>query len=135
MRNLPNADPRFVRLGKNLKAGLTKARMPFSVKVWRTIGPAEAALYTQMKIGDAIPVSGFLSTSMSKQAAEEFGAKFNRALIEIIVPEGTKGAAYVHPFPTEQYQQFEVLLNDGVELRIVRNTGTRLVLIAGEERP
>jgi hypothetical protein len=51
----------------------------------------------------------------------------------IIVPAGTKGAAYVHPFPDVQHEEFEILLNIGTKLRILRNDETQLVLLAGED--
>jgi len=46
---------------------------------------------------------------------------------------GTRGAAYVHPFPDYRFRQYEVLLNVGIKLRMVRNDGSRAVLIAGDE--
>lgn len=45
-------------------------------------------------------------------------------VIRLIVPAGTKGAAYVHPFPQPGLPQAEFLLNAGTRLRMIDKSDT-----------
>jgi hypothetical protein len=115
-----------------LQGALGKARMPLSVATWRAIGAEEARIYTSAKIGEAVNAAGFVSTTAVKSVAADQVLREHGAMVKIIVPAGTRGAAYVHPFPEYRFRQYEVLLNTGTKLRILINDGQQLVLVAGD---
>jgi hypothetical protein len=118
---------------KVLEAALDRAVMPQTVRTFRAAGPAEIKKLMAVPIGGTFEAEAFVSASLEEASAAAFSKLFpQRLIIQIIVPKGTRGAAYVHPFPEIQHKQFEVLLNIGTKLRIVRNDD-RLVLVAGEE--
>lgn len=87
----------------------------------------ELALYVDAGVNGVVPNAGFFSTTIDTQAVEEdFGHR--PALIEIIIPAGYRGAAYVHPWPEVQYPQLEVLIRAGSRFKVIDADPTHVVL-------
>ena len=75
----------------------------------------------------------FVSTTTDRDIAQAIAAPEKRSLINIIIPAGTRGAAYIHPFPDYEHEEFEILLNRGTKLRILRHLPNLVILAANED--
>jgi hypothetical protein len=109
-----------------LNAALQRGVMPQSVRVHRSINEAEAAFYRSVPVGGTVVNPGFVSTSLER---EKIGKDFPRAeIVEIVVPAGHRGVAYVHPFPSVQHHQYELLLAAGTSFKVLNDEAGGLVL-------
>ncbi len=88
--------------------------------VHRGVGPAEADDYRGHVRGDIVRAESLASTSVSAGVAATIARNDQGAVVELLVRRGQMGCAYVHPFPTHRYRQFEVLLNAGTSFRVVQ---------------
>jgi hypothetical protein len=109
-----------------LRGALARATLPDSLEVSRGMGVAELRRYLGQPAGTVLRHPGFLSTSIRPAVAEAFGVDRAR----ILLPEGMRGAAYVHPFPEVQLTQYEVLIRPDLALRIVSSEAGEVVLEA-----
>jgi len=126
-----------VKLVRYLDEALSQARAPTALRVFRAIGEVEARRLAHLGIGDDVTTGTYLSTTAVEAVATRGGAAVPRRaglLIEIIVPEGTRGVAYVHPFPSYRYPQAEVLFRRRMGFRVVARTGNRLTLEVVDDR-
>jgi hypothetical protein len=100
----------------------------------RGAGPREAALYRSLARGTVTRATCFVSTSLVHAIAEAVAARQpGGMLIELVVRQGQKGVAYIHPFPTCRYPQFEVLINVGTRLKVLRADAEAIRLEVGND--
>jgi len=99
---------------------LDRARAPADLLVYRGVGQAEAALYRAIPSGGTMLAPTFVSTSLSTVVAAKAAKVQNGEVIVLVIRKGQKGVAYVNPFPTYRYPQFEVLVNAGSVLNLLR---------------
>jgi hypothetical protein len=118
-----NPNPVLEDEAKELEKFLARARSPFDLKVWRGVRQPELRMLGEMNVGDSVVYKGFISTALIKERTVEFVGR-DQVVIRLIVPAGTKGAAYVHPFPQPGFPQAEFLLNAGTRLRMIEKTDT-----------
>ncbi len=109
-----------------LGAALGRARAPYALRLFRGASAEEAALYRKRGVGRKVAVASFISTSIDAEVAGTLGGA--GAVVEILVPDGMAGVAYVHPTPRYRFRQYEMLLNRGTTLRVVSIEGERIVL-------
>lgn len=108
-----------------LDRALGRARMPVPLRVWRGAAGDDAAAYRGLGVGGTRTLDGFTSSSISRQKAGVFS---DGVMVEILVPEGYKGAAYVHPTPEVQHREFEVLFAPRTRVRVVAVEDDRIVV-------
>jgi hypothetical protein len=125
-------DKILLHQAKTLATALDKAVLPFTVRTFRAAGPQELRTFKAMALNETQVSKTFISTSLHDSVARAIAASESRTVIQIIVAAGTKGAAYIHPFPDYEHEEFEILLNVGTKLRSLRNDDIRLVLLAGD---
>jgi hypothetical protein len=116
-----------VELVRELDTALARAVAPIDLRLFRGIGPAEAARLARSAEGAVIRRRGFLSTS----AVSALAARFDRSgvQVEILVKAGTRGVAYIHPFPEYRFPQAEVLIRRGARFQLIERTARRVVLL------
>lgn len=103
-----------------LETALARAEAPADMVVFRGVSQAEADLYRGLARGETLSTRGFLSMTLDREHASRIADTQNGIVIEIVVRKGQKGVAYVHPFPSYRYRQYEVLGNLGTVLRVLR---------------
>jgi hypothetical protein len=126
------ADKLLLRQAEMLAAALDKAVLPFTVRTFRAAGSEELRTFKALALNETLISKTFISTSLQEAVARAIAKSENRTVIQIIVAAGTTGAAYIHPFPDYDHEEYEILLNIGTKLRILRNDDIRLVLMAGD---
>jgi hypothetical protein len=114
-------DARQVAPSAALAHALAHATAPADMLLYRGAGPAEAAFYRSLAQGTTARANCFVSASLVPGVAASVAAgQTGGAIIEIVVRKGQKGVAYIHPFPTYRYPQWEVLINVGMRLERLR---------------
>jgi hypothetical protein len=101
--------------------------------LYRAVSGASAQPYRRLKLGDIVRPPTFSSATLSRAFADRF-KRGRGQVVTILVPHGTAGAAYIHPFPREQMRHYEALLMPGIRLRVLDATAGALVLEAIHER-
>lgn len=114
------------KMVKALDEALDRARAPQDLRVFRGVSAEEAQRLAHLGVGDQVITRTFLSTSAIEAPAR--GMAGSPLRVEIIVPEGTRGAAYIHPFPSYRFPQAEMLLRRRMQMTVVHREGDRLVL-------
>jgi len=117
-----------------LRQALRRATAPDDMVLYRGVGSAEAAIYRAVPLGGILRRSSFVSTSLARNVASDSAAVQGGVVVELLVSRGRQGVAYVNPFPTYRYPQYEVLVNAGAWLRLVQadNTAIRLEVVDGD---
>lgn len=121
-------DPALAELAATLKGWMRRAEAPMGLELWRGVRQPELRVLSNLALGDVHKAKGFLSTTLVRARAEEFVGK-SQVIVRIVVPKGTRGAAYVHPFPRVQMDQAEFLLNADMHLRMVEKSEARWTLL------
>jgi len=103
-----------------LRLALARASAPADMLVYRGIGEQEANLYRALGRGQTTRAPAFVSTSLSAGIASAIAKVQGGIVIEVVVRRGQQGVAYVNPFPTYRYPQYEVLLNAESVLKVLR---------------
>jgi hypothetical protein len=111
-----------------LRAALARARAPADMLVYRGVGQAEAAHYRALARGGTVQALAFVSTSLSAEQAARSARVQGGIVVELVIRRGQKGVAYVNPFPTYRYPQFEVLVNAGSVLKVLQADETAIRL-------
>ncbi len=109
-----------------LGAALGRAQAPVALRVFRAVSTEEAALYRNRGTGRKIAVPSFVSSSVDRGVAANLASAGE--VIEILVPKGAAGVAYIHPTPRYRFRQYEVLLNHGITFRVASVETDRIVL-------
>ena len=109
-----------------LLAAVGRAEAPRALVVHRGLSAEEIRTILAAGAEGAFPA--FVSTSIDRDIAREFARRRNGRLIEIRIAAGTRGVAYIHPWPHTRPAQFEVLLAPGTRYRVVGRTNRRVVL-------
>jgi len=126
------SDP-LIKAAHTLSTALARAVFPFTVSTWRAAGGEECKMYRAASFGAALTSKTFVSTTTRHDIAKSIAAPDKRTIINIIIQAGTRGAAYIHPFPDYDHEEFEILLNRGTKLRILRHVPTLVILAANED--
>jgi len=91
--------------------------------VFRGISPLDPI--TKVKTGKTSRYKTFLSSSISRAVGENFRDEYvDGVLIEIRVPKGYHGGAYIHSVPDVHYPEFEMLFRPGVKYKVIANEPT-----------
>jgi hypothetical protein len=109
-----------------LKAALARSVVTSRLVVRRGAGEAELDVW-----GDSQARSrtrSFVSASIDAATAAAFARRAGGRVIEIRIPAGTRGAAYIHGIPASRPRQFELLLAPGLRYRVVSRSRRRLVV-------
>jgi hypothetical protein len=114
-----------------LRAALARACAPADMLVYRGVGQAEAAHYRALAQGYTVQARAFVSTSLSAEQAARSAQVQGGSVVELVIRRGRKGVAYVNPFPTYRYPQFEVLVNAGSVLKMLRANDAAIRLEVG----
>ena len=112
-----------------LARAVARAECPEDVRLYRGVGEDEAATLRAAEAGAVMSRPAFMSTTLSRRVARKLGRKVP-FLVEVLVRRGTRGAAYVHPFPSERFRQYEMLLRPGMAMRVVSVGAAGIVLEA-----
>lgn len=115
---------------RKLASALERAKTPDTVRVFR--GVKKQALSGDLKIGGILSDAGFQSSTIDEKTASEFATK-DGYILEIVVPEGYTGAAYIDPFPAGaigMHREFEFLFSPGKSFRITSVEGNRIAVEA-----
>lgn len=115
--------PGVAKSASDLRRALHRAAAPDDMLLYRGAGAAEADTYRAMAPGGTTRVPTFLSTSLACHIASDTARVQGGVVVELLVRKGQKGVAYVHPFPTYRYKQYEVLVNAGSVLKMLRADG------------
>lgn len=117
------ADMPVARQDAEALAGfIDRAEAPEDMLIFRGIRGEMALAIAALPPGAVFTEPGFSSTSLSAQVARTFMRKRRSAiLLEIVVPKGYRGAAYIHPTPGVRKRQYEMLLSPGATFRVVGN--------------
>lgn len=107
-----------------LDAALGRAKAKRPVTVYR--GVRKGTAWDAAQIGDVVADAGFMSTTINPATASSFSG--GGVVIEIRLPKGYTGGAYVHEIPTLHHQEYEFLLRPGAPFKVVSRTGSRVVL-------
>ncbi len=126
------SDP-LIKAAHTLSAALVSAVFPFTVSAWRAAGRKQYKTYRSAPFSAVVTSKTFVSTTTDRDIAQAIAAPEKRSLINIIIPAGTRGAAYIHPFPDYEHEEFEILLNRGTKLRILRHLPNLVILAANED--
>jgi hypothetical protein len=127
-------DGQPARTAAVLERALAQAAAPADMLLHRGAGPREAALYRSLARGTVTRTTCFVSTSPVHAIAEAVAARQpGGMLIELVVRQGQKGVAYIHPFPTYRYPQFEVLINVGTRLKVLHADAEAIRLEVGND--
>lgn len=109
---------------KMLAGFIGRAEAPEDMVVFRGLRGELARAVAGLAAGAQFTDAGFSSASLSGAVARRFMRKRKSAiLLEIVVPKGYRGAAYVHPTPQIRKQQFEMLLAPGATFRVIGQEG------------
>lgn len=117
-------DPSVMHDIRALTRALDRARTKRALTVHRGVGrgtPWEAA-----KIGDTVADAGFMSSSVNPGTAQSFGSA--TVSIEIRLPRGYTGGAYVNRIPNVNHMEFEFIIRPGAPFRVIERTGNRIVV-------
>ena len=125
-------DP-LIKTADTLSEALRGAIFPFTVSAWRAAAAKECQLLRGTPFGATVTSKTFVSTTTQRDIANAIAAPEKRTIINIIIPAGTRGAAYIHPFPDYDQEEFEILLNRGTNLRILRHVPNIVILAANED--
>lgn len=123
LRNLID-DPGFMPRIRALVRALDRAKTKRAVTVHRGVGPRTP--WEGAKVGDTVADAGFMSTSVNPNTAQNFGS--GTITIEIRLPKGYSGGAYVNRIPDVNHPEFEFLIRPGAPFRVIERTGNRLVV-------
>lgn len=102
--------------------------VPMPMTLWRGVSPSDP--FAKARVGRIYENRTFTSTSIRPTTAESFA---EGVVIEIRVPEGYHGLAYVHPYPDVQHVEWEALFRPGSRFRVVAREGNRLIVEAVDE--
>ncbi|MCX8134998.1 MAG: hypothetical protein N3D18_13680 [Roseococcus sp.] len=109
-----------------LRAALARSVVSERLVVWRGAGEAEPEAWGEA--GAAGVTRAFVSASIDIATARAFARRAQGPLVEIRIPAGTRGAAYIHGIPALRPRQFELLLAPGTRYGVVSRSRRRLVL-------
>ncbi|MBR0681922.1 hypothetical protein GXW74_15615 [Roseomonas eburnea] len=109
-----------------LRGALSRAAAPRSITVQR--GASAAEVKALGRVGTESHFRAFTSTSLDPDIARDFARRHGGRTIEIRIAPGTRGIAYVHPWPVGRPAQYEVLLAPGTRYRVLSRTSRRIVL-------
>jgi hypothetical protein len=102
---------------------------PMDMTVFRGVRSTWGLMVALMTPGTIFTDPGFSSTSLDEKRAREFMRKRRSGrLLEIVIPKGYAGAAYVHDVPAVQKKQFELLLAPGARFRVLSQTEDRTTI-------
>lgn len=106
-----------------LDTALARAKTSRAITVHR--GVKAGTPWDNIKVGETIREPGFLSTSINPQTAQNFQGG---AIIEVRLPKGYSGGAYVNRIPDVKHPEYEFLIRPGSPFRVVERTGSRIVV-------
>ncbi|MFG1466626.1 ADP-ribosyltransferase [Xanthobacter sp. DSM 24535] len=109
----------------HLKAALARGKTKRELVVYRGAKDGNPARLAQ--VGDVITEKGFMSTSVDSNTAKTFGGK-PPVVIEIRLPKGYAGGAYVQHVPYTKYPEYEFLIRPDASFRVVKRVGNRVVV-------
>lgn len=119
LRGRADPDPATSWIIAALSGALARARAPVAIRALRGGGEADAAVLWGVAAGDTVRFGWFLSGSLDVPTAEGYRERNGGPRIELRVPPGALGVAYVHPFPVYRYRQYEVLAAPNVVWRVI----------------
>ncbi len=126
-------DPAALARAAPLRLALARATAPADMLVYRGIGQDEAALYRALGRGNPMRAPAFVSTSLAVGVAAAMAKAQGGAVVELVVRRGQQGVAYVNPFPTYRYRQYEVLLNADSLLKVLQADVAAIRLEVGDD--
>lgn len=106
---------------KVLTDALARAETKRAITVYRGV---KGLNLSKIKKGLILRESGFMSTSINGETAKSFGG----SVFEIRIPEGFKGAAYVHSVPYHHLNEYEFLIKPGTDFRVIKKRGNIVVM-------
>jgi hypothetical protein len=122
-------DPALREAARLVEGALLRSHAPATLRTFRTIGPGAEEAIAAAKAGTVVDNPGFTSASLSEAVAEvRAQERGGDSVIEIVVPQGTRGAAYVHSVPKVDKNELELLLAPGARLRVIGRRNGRVVL-------
>ena len=126
LRGEAEATPALTVAIARLSAAIGRATAPVAIRAFRGVSAGEAAALGPAGSTGRFPA--FLSTSIDRLVAADFARRHAGRVVEVLVPAGRRGAAYVQPFPQRRPVQYEVLIAPGARYRVVSRTKARLVM-------
>lgn len=123
--------PHMATVIETLDRALSKAPpTPAPLTLFRGISRADP--FAKARVGTRWQNRAFQSTSISPAQADGFSPT-DGVVVEIRVPKGYHGAAWVHPYPRVQYPEWEMLFRPGSRFEIVSKTRDRMIVEAVDE--
>ena len=116
-----------------LDKALGRARTKRPIAVFR--GAANGSPFRTAQLGEVVADPGFLLTSIESSAAEHFGGD-PPVVVEIRLPKGYVGGAYVQHVPKLQLNEHEFLIRPGAPFRVIGREDGRVILepVRGKRR-
>lgn len=111
-----------------LREALMRSRTRSAVRVFRGVATAEADRLRSAGIGGEAQLPAFVSSSLDIDIAKAYLRREDGVLVELLLPRGLRGAAYIHPFPAYRYPQRELLLAPGASYRVIAIETDRIVV-------
>lgn len=119
VRDAPSYEPMI----RALDTALARARTKRPLTVYRGVKTGTA--WDTVQVGETIRDPGFSSTSINPVTAENFSGG---VIIEMRLPAGYSGGAYVNRIPSLDHREFEFLVRPGMPFKVVERTGNRIVV-------
>lgn len=116
------------RMMTALREVLLDARMPSAVRVFRGVSPAELARFRGAGLGGEVQLPGFVSSTLDIDLAQVYLTRQDGGLVELLLPRGLRGAAYIHPFPSYRFPQRELLIAPGARYKVIAIRADRIVV-------
>jgi hypothetical protein len=125
------ADPEILEYVKNIDSAMAKFELEDKITVFKG---TKAAWYDGWEAGRVEPINLYLSTSVSRDIAQEYSDKIRRKgdepiILEINVPTGTRGI-YIGNNTDAREDEFEFLAGHGLKYRVVERNGDTLKMEA-----
>jgi len=109
---------------KLVDEAFSKAKTTEPLEVYRGIGPSDADMFANLKVGEIFQDKGFVSTSTDKDTADNFSRGETPTMMQIQVPKGSK-AISVDSMSVFQKgghakrSENEILLNRGGSFKVL----------------
>lgn len=118
---IPAEDRKEMKL---VDEAFSKAKTTEPLEVYRGIGPTDADMFANLKVGDSYQDKGFVSTSTDVDTADNFSRGENPTILHVQVPKGSKAISVDSMSVFKQgghaaRSENEILLNRGASYKVL----------------
>ncbi len=123
--------PALLKSARALHYGLMQAVMHETLRAYRVVSNRTLTRLDRLRPGETFLAEGFTSLTLDDATAGRLlGEKEDGDVIEVIIPRGYIGAAYIDGPPRTDKHEFEVLIASGANFRYAGRRDNRIVLEA-----